>query len=72
MSDYIPYFGVFITLLFSTAFAYAVGGGFDKEQKKREDKRRKDRKRRRKNVIDESQPVSENKPTIEVDGSTQA
>jgi hypothetical protein len=66
MSYYIPYFGVFITLLFSTAFAYAVGGGFDKGQKKR-----KDRKKKEKHVRNESQLVSENKPIIEIDGSTQ-
>jgi hypothetical protein len=71
MSYYIPYFGVFITLLFSTAFAYAVGGGFDKGQKKRKDKKRKDRKKKEKHVRNESQLVSENKPIIEIDGSTQ-
>jgi predicted PurR-regulated permease PerM len=32
MIDFIPYFGAFITLLFSVAFAYAVGGGFDKQE----------------------------------------
>jgi predicted PurR-regulated permease PerM len=33
MIDFIPYFGVLITLLFSVGFAYAVGGGFDKDRK---------------------------------------
>ncbi|MFT4734702.1 MAG: putative PurR-regulated permease PerM [Algoriphagus sp.] len=34
MIDFIPYFGALITLMFSAGFAYAVGGGFDKDKKK--------------------------------------
>jgi hypothetical protein len=36
MSDFIPYFAVLITLLFSTAFSYAIteGWNFKKKEKK--------------------------------------
>ncbi len=35
MIDFIPYFAGMITLLFSAGFAYAVGGGFNKEEKQK-------------------------------------
>jgi predicted PurR-regulated permease PerM len=35
MIEFIPYFGALITLIFSAGFAYAVGGGFDKDEKQR-------------------------------------
>ena len=33
MIEFIPYFGALITLIFSAGFAYAVSGGFDRDEK---------------------------------------